>query len=138
MSRCRMGRPLNKTQQVGVTVNLRGNNRRVLKPIFLSMALLTTSVPWSLPVFAEQTWTVNFKDAELEELVRFVAQATDKTIIVDPKTKGRVQVISSKPLNREQLDDLFLSFLDINGFDGVESGDVIKIIAPSDARTPVW
>jgi len=116
-------------------VNLRGNKRRVLKPIFLSMALLTVSVPWSLPVFAEQTWTVNFKDAELEELVRFVAQATDKTIIIDPKTKGRVQVISSKPLNREQLYDLFLSILDVNGFAAVESGDAIKIIPSRDARS---
>jgi general secretion pathway protein D len=78
---------------------------------------------------------VNFKDAELEELVRFVAQATDKTIIVDPKTKGRVQVVSSKPLNREQLYDLFLSILDVNGFAALESGDVIKIIPSRDARS---
>lgn len=84
---------------------------------------------------AEQTWTVNFKDAELEELVRFVAAATNKTIIVDPKTKGRVQVISTKPLNREQLYDLFLSILDVNGFAAVESGDAVRIIPSRDARS---
>jgi general secretion pathway protein D len=104
-----------------------------LKAGLLALAMtqpLLAPMAWS-----EQTWTVNFKDAELEELVRFVAQATDKTIIVDPKTKGRVQVVSSKPLNREQLYDLFLSILDVNGFAALESGDVIRIIPSRDARS---
>jgi general secretion pathway protein D len=116
-------------------VNLWGINRRALRPLCLSMALLTAAAPWPQLAFAEQTWTVNFKDAEIEELVRFVAQATDKTIVIDPKTKGRVQVISSKPLNREQLYDLFLSILDVNGFAAVESGEVIRIIPSRDARS---
>ncbi|MET0377480.1 MAG: type II secretion system secretin GspD [Spongiibacteraceae bacterium] len=115
-------------------MNLPVGVRRLLKAgllaLLLTPLLLTAPTAWS-----EQTWTVNFKDAELEELVRFVAQATDKTIIVDPKTKGRVQVVSSKPLNREQLYDLFLSILDVNGFAAVESGDVIKIIPSRDARS---
>lgn len=104
-------------------------SRATLSALLLATLLLTARTAWS-----EQTWTVNFKDAELEELVRFVAQATDKTIIIDPKTKGRVQVVSSKPLNREQLYDLFLSILDVNGFAAMESGDVIKIIPSRDAR----
>src|ERR1700745_4151608 len=82
---------------------------------------------------AEQTWTINFRDTELEEVVRFVAQATGKTIIVDPKAKGRVQVISSQPLNQDQLYDLFLSILDVNGFAAVDSGGVLRIIPSRDA-----
>lgn len=118
-----------------MTVNLWGINWRALRPLCLSVALLTAAAPWPQLAFAEQTWTVNFKDAEIEELVRFVAQATDKTIVIDPKTRGRVQVISSKPLNSEQLYDLFLSILDVNGFAAVESGDVIRIIPSRDARS---
>lgn len=88
-----------------------------------------------MAAWAEQTWTVNFRDTELEELVRFVAQATGKTIVVDPKTKGRVQVISSQPLNKDQLYDLFLSILDVNGFAAVDTGDSVKIIPSRDARS---
>jgi general secretion pathway protein D len=83
----------------------------------------------------EQTWTVNYRDTELEEIVRFVAQVTGKTIIVDSKAKGRVQVISSQPLNKDQLYDLFLSILDVNGFAAVDSGDVVRIIPSRDARS---
>jgi general secretion pathway protein D len=91
--------------------------------------------PPAIAAEPEQTWTVNYKDTELEEIVRFVAQVTGKTIIVDPKAKGRVQVISSQPLNKEQLYDLFLSILDVNGFAAVDSGSSVRIIPSRDARS---
>jgi general secretion pathway protein D len=89
----------------------------------------------SLAYAEEQTFTVNFKDTELEEVVRFVAQVTGKTIIVDPKAKGRVQVISSQPLDKQQLYDLFLSILDVNGFTAIETNGVIKILPSRDAKS---
>jgi general secretion pathway protein D len=113
-----------------------------LRETLIAAVLLLTALPLlaqqplaTTEVNGEQAWTVNFKDAELEELVRFVAQVTGKTIVVDPKTKGRVQVISSQPLNRQQLYDLFLSILDVNGFAAVEAGNVVKIIPSRDARS---
>src|SRR5690606_4498035 len=94
------------------------------------------AVVWSTAVVAaEQTWTVNFNDADLQELVRFVADVTDKTIVLDPKTQGRVPVVSSKPVNREELYDLFLTILEVNGFTAVESGDVVKVVPLRDARS---
>lgn len=95
-----------------------------------------TQAPTQASTEPEQTWTVNYRDTELEEIVRFVAQVTGKTIIVDSKAKGRVQVISSQPLNKQQLYDLFLSILDVNGFAAVDNGDgVVKIIPSRDARS---
>lgn len=100
--------------------------------LLVATALLCLVAPG---VRAEQTWTVNFKDTELEEVVRFVAQTTGKTIIVDPKAKGRVQVISSQPLNQEQLYDLFLSILDVNGFTAIDSGGVLRVVPSRDAKS---
>jgi len=109
-----------------------------LLPSLLVLGLVSTALWAPLPSLAEeveQTWTVNYKDTELEEIVRFVAQVTGKTIIVDPKAKGGVQVISSQPLNKDQLYDLFLSILDVNGFAAVDTGGTIKIIPSRDARS---
>ena len=83
----------------------------------------------------EQTWTVNFKDTDIGEVIRFVAKVTDKTIIIDPSVKGRVQVISSRPVTSAQLYDLFLSILEVQGFTAVESGDVVRIVPSKDARS---
>lgn len=104
---------------------------RILRAPLIAVLLVLTSITFA----EEQTWTINFKDTELEEVVRFVAQVTGKTIIVDPKAKGRVQVISSQPLNQQQLYDLFLSILDVNGFTAIESGGVIKILPSRDAKS---
>lgn len=104
---------------------------------FRALLLVAAALAWLIaPVArAEQTWTINFKDTELEEVVRFVAQATGRTIIVDPKAKGRVQVISSQPLNQAQLYDLFLSILDVNGFTAIDSGGVLRIVPSRDAKS---
>jgi general secretion pathway protein D len=87
------------------------------------------------PAGTEQTWTVNFKETDIQELIRFVAAASKRTIIVDPQVKGQVQVISNKPVNSKELYELFLSILEVNGFTAVESGEVTRIISSKDART---
>lgn len=84
---------------------------------------------------AEQTWTVNFKETDIQELIRFVANATNKTVIIDPKVKGKVQVISAKPVNKQELYDLFLSILEVQGYTAVENGNVVRIIPIKDARS---
>ncbi len=113
-----------------------------LRDSLLAAALLTAALPVvaqppeGAAASAEQSWTFNFKKGtELEEVVRFVAQATGKTIIIDPKTKGQIEVISSQPLNRQQLYELFLSVLDVNGFTAIESGNMVRIIPSRDARS---
>jgi len=83
----------------------------------------------------EQTWTVNFKDTDIVDVVKFISEVTGKTIIVDPKVRGPVKVISNKQLNKKELYDLFLAVLDIYQFTAVDSDGVVRIIANRDARS---
>lgn len=76
----------------------------------------------------EATWTVNFRDADIGELIRFVAEATGKTLIVDPSVQGTVEVISSSPVNSVELYELFLSILDVHSLAAIESGNVVRIV----------
>lgn len=89
----------------------------------------------SLGVSAQQTWTVNFKDTDIQEVIKFVADATGKTIVVDPKVRGQVRVISQEPVNREELYQLFLSIIDVQGFTAVETGQVVRVVPNRDARS---
>jgi general secretion pathway protein D len=82
-----------------------------------------------------QDWTVNLKETDIQELIKFVAEATDTTIVVDPKVKGTVKVVSSKPISSSELYDLFLSILDVHGYTAVRSGNVVRIIPSKDARS---
>jgi general secretion pathway protein D len=108
------------------------------KRIWRAFSILPVLV-FSLSLHAEN-WTVNFKDADIEELIRFVAQATGKTFITDPKVKGKIQVISQKPLTTKELYSLFLSILEVQGYTAITNGDVIRVVPIRDARssaTPV-
>lgn len=103
--------------------------------LLLQLAVANSAVAQTAAGANEQTWTVNFKETDIHELIRFVGKASGKTMIIDPKVKGKVQVISASPVNRAQLYELFLSILEVHGFAAVESGEVTRIIPSKDARS---
>lgn len=84
---------------------------------------------------AEQTWTINFKDSDIQEVIKFVADVTGKTIIIDPRVKGRVKVISNKSLNEKELYELFRTVLEVHDFTLVEVGSVTRVVPLKDARS---
>ncbi|NRB41348.1 MAG: type II secretion system secretin GspD [Pseudomonadales bacterium] len=85
-------------------------------------------------VFAE-TYTLNFKDTDIKDLIKFVADATGYTVIIDPKVKAKINVISSHAVNEDELYNLFLKVLQVHGYAAVRNGDVVRIIQDKKART---
>jgi len=78
--------------------------------------------------------TLNLKNADINALIDTVSDKTGKNFIVDPRVKGKVTVISSQPMDSEELYQVFLSILQVHGFSAVPSGNVIKIIPDSSAK----
>ncbi len=104
-----------------------------LTQLVLMVALLLPGAGYSAE--GEKTWTVNFKDSDIHEVIKFVADATGKTVVIDPRVKGKVKVISVDPLNSDELYNLFLSVLEIQGFTAVESGNIVRVIPKKEARS---
>lgn len=88
---------------------------------------------WTLPVLA-QTITLNLKDADINALIGTVAEVTGKNFIVDPRVKGKVTVISSRPMNSDEVYQVFLSILKVHGFAVVPGGAVEKIVPDVSAK----
>ncbi len=86
-----------------------------------------------VPVQAE-TVTLNLKDADISALISTVAEVTDRNFIVDPRVKGKVTVVSSRPMDSEEVYQVFLSILKVHGFAAVPSGEVIKIVPDVNAK----
>ena len=99
-----------------------------------AIALLLSVFLLSRPTLA-QDFTVNLKDTDIQEFIEFVADVTGSTIVIDPSVKGKVKVVSSKPVSRAELYDLFLSILDVHGYTAVRSGDVVRVIPNKNARS---
>lgn len=96
---------------------------------------LTLLVALCVPHAGAQEFTVNLKDTDIQEFIEFVADVTETTIVVDPSVKGKVKVISSKPVSKAELYDLFLSILDVHGYTAVRSGVVVRVIPNKNARS---
>ncbi len=100
----------------------------------LALTLSMSVVLLSSPSFA-QDFTVNLKDTDIQEFIEFVSDVTGTTIVIDPSVKGKVKVVSSKPVSKAELYDLFLSILDVHGYTAVRSGGVVRVIPNKNARS---
>lgn len=104
----------------------------LLRIVSVVMALSVLSLPGALP--AEDQITLNFKDADITAVINTVADLTGKTFIIDPRVKGEVNIVSSQPLSKDEVLDVFLSMLEVQGFTTVTVGRAIKIIPNTQMR----
>ncbi len=87
------------------------------------------------PVQAQEgTFTLNLKNADIHSLIQTVSRQSGRNFVVDPRVKARVTVISSTPLNSQELYETFLSVLQVHGYAAVPSGDLIKIVPDVNAK----
>jgi len=100
-----------------------------------TVACLLAGLIFSAVSALAQDYTVNLKETDIQELIKFVSEATGTTIVVDPAVKGKVKVVSAKPVSRSELYDLFLAILEVHGYTAVRSGGIIRVIPSKDARS---
>ncbi len=88
-----------------------------------------------LPAMAEQPQNMlNFKGADINAVISAVAEVTGKNFIVDPRVKGKVTLISNRPMSENEIYLVFLSILEVHGYSAVPSGETIKIVPDADAK----
>ena len=100
--------------------------RALLAATLLSLA----AIAWSQQPAA----TLNWKDADIRQVVEAVSAVTGKNFILDPRVTGRVTLLSPTPLGPDALYAAFLSILQVHGYVAIETGDLIKIIPDATAR----
>lgn len=79
--------------------------------------------------------TLNFRDMEIKSFIDIISKETGKTFVIDPRVKGKITVVSSKPMDDKQIYDVFLSILSVHGFTAIPSGSVIKVIPDNLAKS---
>jgi len=94
----------------------------------LAAALLAPAAARAEPV------TLNLKDADIGAVIGTISEITGKNFIVDPRVKGKITIISSRPMESDEVYQVFLSVLDVYGFSAVPSGKVVKIIPDANAK----
>lgn len=83
---------------------------------------------------AQDSWQINLKEADIGAFISQVADITGKSFVVDPRVKGKVNVLSSEPMSKEAVYELFLSVLQVQGYVAVPAGDVTLIVQQNEMK----
>ncbi|GIU52472.1 type II secretion system secretin GspD [Shewanella sp. KT0246] len=107
-----------------------GIRRKLLAGMVAGIAMLASQAAWS------EQYAANFKGTDIQEFINIVGKNLNKTIIVDPTVRGKINVRSYDLLDDEQYYQFFLNVLQVYGYAVVEMENrVIKVIKDKDAKT---
>ena len=103
---------------------------RLCRPLCLAIPLWAASTG----LVSAESWKVNLQDADIKAFINEVATITDQNFVLDPRINGNVTVISNKALSRDEIYQLFLSVMQVNGIAAVDSGTTIKLVPDNVAK----
>ena len=62
-----------------------------------------------------------------------IARFSKKTIILDPRVKGKITIYSNANLNSEQVWDVYLRTIQVNGFSTIEQDGFLRVVPENEA-----
>ena len=86
----------------------------------------------SAGAIAQETHTINLKDADIHALIEDISAVTGFTFVTHPLVKGRVTVTSQAPLTKDEIFQVFLSTLRVHGFVAIPSTEGTYRIVPDE------
>ncbi|MGI2171883.1 type II secretion system secretin GspD [Shewanella sp. MF05960] len=111
-------------------MNNKGIRHKIIAGMLVGAAMMAAPMAWS------EQYAANFKGTDIQEFINIVGKNLNKTIIVDPTVRGKINVRSYDLLNDEQYYQFFLNVLQVYGYAVVEmENHVIKVIKDKDAKT---
>jgi general secretion pathway protein D len=84
-------------------------------------------------VAAAESIRINFRDADIRSVIESVAEITGVTFVIDPRVKGKMTIISPEKIDGDVLYEVFLSALQVHGYQAVKDGSVVRIVPASQA-----
>ena len=103
---------------------------RLCRPLCLAVPLWAATTG----LVNAESWKVNLQDADIKAFINEVATITNQNFVLDPRINGNVTVISNKPLSRDEIYQLFLSVMQVNGIAAIDSGTTIKLVPDNVAK----
>jgi len=75
-----------------------------------------------------------FNNADVEAVIATVARATNRSIVVDPKVRGKISLNSRQALTPDQAIDSLSTALRMNGFALVNTAGGYRVVTEADAK----
>jgi len=82
---------------------------------------------------AQDSFILNYEDVDIKKVTQDIAQFSKKTIILDPRVKGKVTIYSNANLNRKQVWDVYLRTIQVNGFSAISEDGFLRVVPENEA-----
>jgi len=107
---------------------------RLWGPMIILLLVLLIIVPSLWAQRGGERISIDFHDADILAVIKFISELTGKNFVVDSKVKGKVTVISPTKITIEEAYRMFESILEVEGYTTVPAGKAIKIIPAREAK----
>lgn len=114
--------------------NVFGYATRTLAHTGLVSVLALTLLAPPLTVAQANTVTLNFVNADIGEVARAVAVMTGRNLVVDPRVRGNINMVSERPVSTSEAYDQFLTAVRLQGYTVVETAGIYKLVPEADAK----
>jgi general secretion pathway protein D len=95
--------------------------------LFSRLALFLSLI--ASPALAQSSQGLNYNNADLRVFLQDIAMETGLTLVIDPKVRGQVTILSEALVDRDTLIELMKTAVRVNGFSSVPmAGGGFKII----------
>ena len=95
--------------------------------IFIPFILL------SMQSYAQETFLLNYQDVDIAKVTQDISKFSKKTLILDPRVKGRISIFSDSILSAEQVWDVYLRTIQVHGFAALSDDGVVRIVPENEA-----
>jgi len=95
--------------------------------IFIPFILL------SIQSYAQETFLLNYQDVDIAKVTQDISKFSKKTLILDPRVKGRISIFSDSILSAEQVWDVYLRTIQVHGFAALSDDGVVRIVPENEA-----
>ena len=82
---------------------------------------------------AQESYMLNYDNVEVRAVTQDIARFAKKTIILDPRVKGKVTIFSDSLLDQDQVWQVYLRTIQVNGFSAINEGNIVRIIPDNEA-----
>ena len=100
---------------------------------FFKKSLLVTTLCAFFVVQAQETFILNYEDVDIKKVTQDIANFSKKTIILDPRVKGKVTIFSNSSLSSDEVWDVYLRTIQVNGFSALNDENFVRIVPENEA-----
>ena len=100
---------------------------------FFKKSLLVTTLCSFFVVQAQESFILNYEDVDIKKVTQDIANFSKKTIILDPRVKGKVTIFSNSSLSSDEVWDVYLRTIQVNGFSALNDENFVRIVPENEA-----